>query len=186
MIRRSFGTRLLFAALLPCVRAYTESPVQGPSEYQVKAAFLYNFVKFVEWPASLAEQRGPIVMCVIGKDPFGDLLVRAVEGKSVNGRPIVVRNVAEPGAAVSCQVLFVSTPESGRLPEIAKAVRVWSVLTVGESERFAERGGMVGFLMEGQKVRFQINAKAAAEAGLQISSKLLQLSAPWPGNKGKN
>lgn len=178
--------RLAFAALLICASAYTDSPVPGPSEYQVKAAFLYNFVKFVEWPVTADEPQGPIVMCVIGKNPFGNELVRAVEGKRVNGRPMVVRHVTAPGAAMSCHVLFVSSSESGRSTEIANAVRVWSVLTVGESEGFTERGGMVGFLMDGQRVRFQINLKAAVEAGLKISSKLLQLAAPASGNRGKN
>jgi hypothetical protein len=152
----------------------------------VKAAFLYYFVKFVEWPATIAEQLGPVSMCVIGKDPFGGALVRAIEGKQVNGRPIVVRQVNGPGAATSCHVLFVSSSESSRFTDIVKTVRAWSVLTVGESDGFAERGGMVTFLMEGQRVRFQINLKAATDAGLKISSKLLQLAAPASGKSGKN
>jgi hypothetical protein len=181
---QSLAYRLIITALLFRASAFADNPAQGPSEYQVKAAFLYNFVKFIEWPSAMAEQQGPVLMCVIGKNPFGDALVRAVEGKKVNGRPMEVRHVSGPGAAVSCHVLFVSSSESGRIAEIVKAVRVWSVLTVSEGERFTERGGMVAFLMEGQRVRFQINLKAATEAGLKVSSKLLQLAAP--GNKGKN
>jgi hypothetical protein len=183
MLQR-FAYRLILAALLWRASAFADTPVQAPSEYQVKAAFLYNFVKFVEWPAAMADQHGPVLMCVIGKDPFGDALVRAIEGKKVNGRSMEVRRIAGPGDAVSCQVLFVSSSESGRITEIAGAVRAWSVLTVGEGERFTERGGMFAFCMEGQRVRFQINLKAATEAGLKVSSKLLQLAAP--GNRGKN
>ncbi len=183
-MQRSLAYRVILAALLFRASLFADTPVQGPSEYQVKAAFLYNFVKFVEWPAAISEQQGPVVMCVIGKDPFGDSLVRAVEGKKVNGRPLEVRQIAGPGAAISCHVLFVSSSESGRINEISSAVRVWSVLTVGEGERFTERGGMIAFVMEGQRVRFQINLKVATEAGLKVSSKLLLLAAP--ANKGKN
>jgi hypothetical protein len=129
----------------------------------------------------MAEQQGPASICVIGKDPFAGALVRAIEGKQVNGRPMVVRQINGPGAAVSCHVLFVSSSESSRLLEIVKAVHSWSVLTVGESDGFSERGGMITFLMEGQRVRFQINLKAATEAGLKISSKLLHLAAPARG-----
>jgi hypothetical protein len=183
---RSLGSRLFLITLLSCACGLHDSRAEGPSEYQVKAAFLYNFVKFVEWPPTVGEQRGPIAMCVIGKDPFGEELVNVVEGKKVNGRPVAIRKINDLAAAASCHVLFVSASESSRLPEITRAVRVWSVLTVGEWPTFIERGGIVNFLMEGHRVRFQINAKAADEAGLKISSKLLQLAAPAPDVKGKN
>ncbi len=182
-MQQSLAHRVILIAVLFRASTFADA-IQGPSEYQVKAAFLYNFVKFVEWPAALPEQQGPVVMCVIGKDPFGDVLVRAVEGKKVNGRPMEVRQIAGAGAAISCHVLFVSPSESSRFTEIANAVRVWSVLTVGEGERFTERGGMIAFVMEGQRVRFQINLKVATEAGLKVSSKLLLLAAP--ANRGKN
>ena len=162
-----------------------ESPAQAPSEYQVKAAFLYNFVKFVEWPPNAVEAREPITLCVLGKDPFGSELARAIEHKSVNGHPIAIRRVADAVAAQSCQVLFVSASESDRVAEIVKALRAWSVLTVSEIEHFSQRGGMIHFVMDGQKVRFHINAKAATDADLKISSKLLQLAAP-AGFKGSN
>jgi hypothetical protein len=178
--------RLLVTALLSCASAYPDNPAQRASENDVKAAFVYNFVKFVEWPGTVAEQRGPVVMCVMGKDPFGDSLRRAVDGRKVNGRPIAVRQINDVRAVVSCHVLFVSASESAHTPEIVRAVLAWSILTVGEGEQFIERGGMVAFLMKGDRVQFQINAKAASEAGLKISSKLLLLAAPGPGNKGKN
>jgi hypothetical protein len=172
--------------LLVSTLARAENSAQGPSEYQVKAAFLYNFVKFVEWPPGAVEPREPMMLCVLGKNPFGDALATAIEGKSVNGQRIATRRVADLAAVQSCHVLFVSSSESGRVPEILRAVRPWNVLTVSEIARFLERGGMINFVMDGQRVRFHINAKAAADADLKISSKLLQLAAPTAENRGKN
>jgi hypothetical protein len=172
--------------MLVCTGAHAENPAQGPSEYQVKAAFLYNFVKFVEWPETPVVQEGAILLCMLGKDPFGGALERVVEGKTVNGRPLVIRRIGDIAAARSCQVLFVSASEAGRVSEITRAVRGWNVLTVSEIDRFSERGGIITFLMEGQKVRFQINPKTAASAGLKISSKLLQLAVVRPEEKEKD
>ena len=177
---------MLLMALLTSTLAWAETSAQGPSEYQVKAAFLYNFVKFVEWPAAAIDPQEPITLCVLGKDPFGDALSRAIEGKSVNGHRIATRRIAEAAKAQSCHVLFVSASESGRAAEIIRAVRSWNVLTVSEIDRFLDRGGMINFVMDGQRVRFQINAKVAIEAGLKISSKLLQLAAPAAENRGRN
>jgi len=125
-------------ALLTSTLAWAETSAQGPSEYQVKAAFLYNFVKFVEWPAAAIDPQEPITLCVLGKDPFGDALSRAIEGKSVNGHRIATRRIAEAAKAQSCHVLFVSASESGRAAEIIRAVRSWNVLTVSEIDRFLD------------------------------------------------
>ena len=186
MPRRTIRASLLAVAMLVSTRAHAEEAPQGPSEYQVKAAFLYNFLKFVDWPATPAEQMGPIELCVLGKDPFGGALERVVDGKTVNGRPLTIRRIGDIAAARSCHVLFVSASEAGRVREITKAVHTWSVLTVSEIDRFSERGGIVTFLMEGQRVRFRINPKAAASAGLKISSKLLQLAVVRPEDKEKD
>jgi hypothetical protein len=184
MTGRTVGTRLLAVAILMCTHGLAENTAQGPSEIQVKAAFLYNFLKFVDWPATRNE--GPIELCVLGKDPFGGALEREVEGKTVNGRRLVIRNIVEVSAGRSCHVLFLSAPEAGRISEIIKAIRGWNILTVSEIDRFCERGGIITFLMEGQRVRFQINPKMAASAGLKISSKLLQLAVIRPEDKEKN
>ena len=186
MPRWSVTSSVLAVAMLVCTRAQPENPPKGPSEYQVKAAFLYNFVKFVEWPATAATQEGPIEICVLGKDPFGGALDRVVEGKTVNDRALVIRHIGDIAAARACQVLFVSTSEAGRVSEITQAVRGWNVLTVSEIDRFSERGGIINFLMEGQRVRFRINPKMAASAGLKISSKLLQLAVVRPEDKEKD
>ena len=172
--------------MLVCPRASAGNEPPTPSEYQVKAAFLYNFVKFIEWPATPANQEGPIELCVLGKDPFGGAIERVIDGKSVNGRPLAIRRISDVAAARACHVLFVSASEAGRVSEITKAVRTWSVLTVSEIDRFSERGGIITFLMEGQRVRFRINSKIAATAGLQISSKLLQLALVRPEDKERD
>jgi hypothetical protein len=182
---RTIGTSLLAVAILVCPRVHAENATQAPSEYQVKAAFLYNFVKFIDWPATSAAQDGPIELCVLGKDPFGGAIDRVIEGKTVNGRPLAIRRIGDIVAARSCHVLFVSASEAGRVGEIINAVHGRNVLTVSEIDRFSERGGIITFLMEGQRVRFRINPKMAAAAGLQISSKLLELAVIKPEGKEK-
>lgn len=148
-----------------------------PSEYQIKAAFLFNFAKFVEWPATaFAEATSPIVIGVLGENPFRDDLERTIQNKTVNDRPLVVTEFRSPGEATNCHILFISTSEKARLPEILETLRKTTVLTVSETQRFTEAGGMINFFLEGKKSRFQINDVAAKNAGLKISSKLLSLS----------
>jgi hypothetical protein len=166
--------------LLPRGGMEAQSSTAMPSEYQVKAAFLYNFVKFVEWPSV---QAGEVGICVIGKDPFGGALDLAVEGKSLDGRRFAVRRIGEIADARGCHALFVGRSESKRAAEIAAAARGWSVLTVSDIEGFAAQGGMIAFLVADHRVRFQINAANAAGAGLRISSKLLQLALPADGGR---
>jgi YfiR/HmsC-like len=177
MILRVGQTRILVLAMLVCARGYGENTAQPPSEYQVKAAFLYNFVKFVEWPATPEEQTRPIELCVLGKDPFRGELQRAVDGKAVSGRSLIIRQMSEASAAQSCHVLFMAVSEAGRVADILKTVAAWNILTVSELDRFLDRGGMINFIMQGQRVRFEINPAAAVRARLTISSKLLQLGA---------
>jgi hypothetical protein len=186
MSRCIVRTSLLSVAMLVCTRANAENVLPGPSEYQVKAAFLYNFVKFVDWPATPAGQEGPIELCVLGRDPFGGALDRVIDGKTVNSRPLVIRRIGDIAAVRTCHVLFVSASEAGRLTEIIKAAHAGSVLTVSELDRFSERGGIITFLMEGQRVRFRINPKMATSAGLKISSKLLQLAVVKPEDKERD
>jgi hypothetical protein len=148
-----------------------------PTEYQIKAAFLFNFAKFVEWPpAAFAEATSPMVIGILGENPFRDDLERTIRGKTINNRPLVIKEFRSPAEATNCHVLFISTSEKQRLPEILKSLHGTSVLTVGETDRFTETGGMINFVAEGNKIRFQINEVAARNAGLKISSKLLNLA----------
>jgi hypothetical protein len=151
---------------------------EGPSEYEVKAAFLYNFTKFVEWPPSaFAEGNAPLRLCVLGEDPFGRSLNAAVGvGEEVEGHRLTVVSTATLAHAAGCQILFVSRSERERLPQILAPLKSSPVLTVGDTKGFLDQGGIVNFILEGSKVHFEINPAAAEQAGLKISSKLLRLA----------
>ena len=150
-----------------------------PSEYRLKAAFIFNFAKFVEWPTSaFADAKSPFVIGVLGENPFGTDLEATVRGKSINEHPIVVKACPNLEEARATHILFVSTTEKKRFEEIFKSLRGTSVLTVGETERFTESGGLINFVSENNKIRFQINDPGAKAAGLKISSKLLSLAVP--------
>jgi hypothetical protein len=148
-----------------------------PSEYQLKSAFLFNFAKFVEWPPeAFAKGRSPIVIGILGENPFGGDLERTIRNKTISNRSLAVKEIRSLAEATNCHILFISTSEKQRLPEIIQGLRGASVLTVGETERFTEAGGMINFVLEGNKIRFRINDEAAKSAGLKISSKLLSLA----------
>jgi len=148
-----------------------------PSEYQVKAAFLYNFAKFVEWPAeAFADTSAPIILGVLGQDPFGVVLEQTIQGKTVRGRTLVIRRFERIQDVEVCHVLFVSSSEEKHLARILEGLKGSGVLTVSEMEQFARNGGIIQFIMQENKVRFEINVDAAERAGLKISSKLLKLS----------
>jgi hypothetical protein len=152
-----------------------ESP---PTEYQLKAAFLLNFAKFVEWPpAAFAGATSPMVLGILGENPFGDILERTIRDKTINSRPLVVKEFHSSAEATNCHILFIGASEKARLPELLAGLRRASVLTVGETDRFTETGGMINFVRQGNKIRFQINEVAAKSVGLKISSKLLSLAA---------
>ncbi|HZL43368.1 MAG TPA: YfiR family protein [Verrucomicrobiae bacterium] len=148
-----------------------------PTEYKLKAAFLFNFAKYVEWPpAAFAEATSPMVIGILGENPFRDDLEPTIRDKTINNRPLVIKEFRSPAEATNCHILFISTSEKQRLPEILKSLHGTSVLTVGETDRFTETGGMINFVTEGNKIRFQINVEAAKSAGLKVSSKLLSLA----------
>jgi hypothetical protein len=148
-----------------------------PTEYQIKAAFLFNFVKFVQWPqTAFSEAKAPIVIGILGTNPFHEDLKRMIQNKTVDDHPLSVRELGSPTEATQCHVLFISSSEKDRLAEIIKGLKGASVLTVGEMEHFTESGGMINFVLASAKVRFEINNEAATRAGLKISSKLLALA----------
>jgi hypothetical protein len=150
---------------------------QPIDEYQVKAAFLYNFAKFVEWPAQTFKSSSePIKVCVLGQDPFGPALAEAVSGKQIEGRALLVRNISDARQAGNCQILFVSSSERKRLPSIFVGIKAASILTVGEMEGFTAEGGVINFRLEDGRVRIEINVQAAEQGRLHISSKLLSLA----------
>lgn len=148
-----------------------EAPMR---EYQVKALFLMNFPKYVEWPAvSFGSTNTPIVIGIVGENRFGNDLDKAVEGKQVNGRRITVRQLERDTDFAGCHVLFIGASERKRLSEILARVAALPVLTVGEDEQFMQQGGIINFVKKEGKVRLEINADAARRSNLEVSSQLL-------------
>jgi len=145
---------------------------QGTSEYEVKAAFLYNFAKFVEWPAPPSSG---FALCVVGDDPFGDRLEKMVGGKTLNGLPIDVRRLRIGENPRRCQVAFIGAADH-ESRAVLETLRGANVLTVGDSPNFARDGGIINFILKDNKVYFEINVDAAEQAHLKISSKLLNLA----------
>lgn len=144
------------------------------SEYEVKAAFLFNFTRFVSWDSEPADAAN-MTLCVLGEDPFGELLL-SLEGKVAQGREISLRYPSQEPEIIGCQVLFVSRSENHRLPQIVSSVAGQSILTVSDIPNFASKGGIIGYVMQGNLIRFEINLKSAESAGLSINSRLLELA----------
>jgi hypothetical protein len=150
---------------------------QPATEYQIKAAFLYNFAKFVKWPSpTFAEPDSPIVIGVLGENVFGGDLEQTIRDKTFNNHPFQVKQFHSVTEATNCQILFISASEQEHLPKILSGLQGTSVLTVSEMDHFIEAGGMINFVIEEKRVHFQINNEAAQKAGLTISSKLLSLA----------
>jgi hypothetical protein len=145
------------------------------NEYQVKAVFLYNFAQFVEWPAvAFSDPQAPLVIGVLGTDPFGSLLDETVRGEAIGNRPLLVQRYQRLDEVGHCHILFIGRSELSRLDTIVGTLRSRGVLTVGDIDNFAQRGGMIQFTTENNKIRLRINLGAARNAHLIISSKLLR------------
>ncbi len=145
-------------------------------EYQVKAAFLYNFGKFVEWPGgTFKNAEAPFVIGILGKDPFGEA-IDSLRDKTISGRRLVVKRFARAGDLEPCHILFISAVEKQHLPRILSITHPWHVLTVGDTKGFVESGGVINFILLENKIRFEINVDAARRAGLKVSAQLLKLA----------
>jgi hypothetical protein len=146
-------------------------------EYQVKAAFLYNFAKFVEWPpGTFANATDPIGICIVGQNPFGSMLEAMVQGKKLGERGFIVRHVADMRNLVNCQILFIGAAEWKHAHGLPEAPHDQGILTVGETDDFTALGGIIGFRLDGARIRIQIAIDSADRAKLHISSKLLSLA----------
>ena len=169
--------RLCLALLAVACRAV--EPPAASLELQVKAAFVYNFAKFVEWPAGSSPGDDTLTFCVMGAEPLYGELKKTLGGKTIAGRPVVARRIENRPGDQHCNVVFVGG-EKERLAEILAAATAIGALTVGDSDHFAERGGMIQLIKDENKFRFAINAEAVNRSGLRISAKLLQLSSKAP------
>lgn len=176
--RKAVRSSLFLVALLTVAPlCLTAQPRPPAAEHEVKAAFLYQFGRYVEWPAEGERAGSAFVICVLGQDPFGSALDAIAVGKSISGHPVVIRRIIGPSERRDCRILFVSRSEDDRLPAILKTLEGKMVLTVGEGTQFTRRGGMVAFTSEDRKVRFAINLAAAEAAKLRLSAQLLRIAA---------
>jgi len=177
--RPTHAVRRICSRLVACVvlaaglsvRSVRSQPITD--EYQVKAAYLLNFARFVDWPADVLPASAPLEIGIVGDDPFGVALEEVLRGKSANGHPIRLRHLHWNDVLTSCQIIFISSSEEGHLPQILRYLGQDSVLTVSDIDRFSLRGGVIEFRMVGNRVRFDINRQPAIAARLSISSKLL-------------
>ncbi|HUK57192.1 MAG TPA: YfiR family protein [Nitrospiria bacterium] len=146
------------------------------TEYQVKAAFIYNFSKFVEWPTETLSGDKPFVIGVLGRDPFDNALDETVSGKTVQEKKIAVKRFSKVEDALTCNVLFISNSEKDNMAKIIERLDHLPVLTVSDIGRFAEQGGMIQLIVDQNRVRFAVNRAATDKAGLKPSSQLLKLA----------
>lgn len=172
---RTAACFLIFApAVFSTVLEWKQNDERG--EYDLKAAFIYNFTKFIEWPVeSVPADKKTITIGIVGSDPFGDA-IKNVEGKSVKDRTIVIKRFANAKSIEACDLLFVPAGEKDALASITKDVKVKNALIVGEHNGAATRGAIIGFYVEDKKLRFEINADAASASGFKVSSQLLKLA----------
>lgn len=146
---------------------------EKPSVYAVKAAFLYNFAKFIEWPREENEEF--FLLTILGKDPFGNFL-DDLQDKLIKGKKIRIKRIGSLKEINSPHMLFISPSEKNQLKKIIKSLEKSAILTVGETEEFCQQGGMINFYLDQNKVRFEINNEAAKKVGLRIHSRLLKLA----------
>jgi hypothetical protein len=163
---------LAAAAWPPEIRAQSV----GQREYEIKAAYLYNFINYIDWPAdALSSAGGTITIGIVGETPFGAAF-DPLNGKQIKGRKLTVKQVASTNDLEQCQIVFICISEKARLSEYLGQLKDAKLLTVSEIDGFAEQGGVINFISERNKVRFEINPEAARRAGLTISSELLKLA----------
>jgi hypothetical protein len=173
-LRLFFALPLALALVLASVSPAGAAP---PVEYSLKAVFLYNFVRFVDWPESVfTSPEDPFVIGIVGQDPFGSLLYEAIAGETYHGRPITIAHFAGPREIGHCHLLFIPHENRARVDEILAKVRDQNVLTVGESETFLDHGGMIALTTEQSRVHVRINAAALRNTALGVSSRLLQVA----------
>jgi hypothetical protein len=176
MVRRPFLAAGCLMAFVLCASPRAQAQEQA-GEYEVKAAFLYNFGKFVQWPAGAFKgQYDPIVLGIVGQDPFEGALDAIAQDKVIQGRRMVVKRFKTAKEITACHILFVSKSEAANLGPIVEATRKLSVLTVSDIPGFSDNGGAIGLFLEGRKVRFDVNLDVIEHAGLKMSSQVLRIA----------
>jgi YfiR/HmsC-like len=174
-LKRLSAVWLLISILLLSGGLEAPAETAPPPEYQLKAVFLFNFAQFVEWPSeAFPAAQTPLVIGILGEDPFGAYLDETVRGETVNNRPLAVQRYRQVEEITICHVLFISRSEVDQLEQILVSLQGRHILTVGDADGFAGRGGMIRFVIEKNKIRLRVNLEAAKDANLTISSKLLR------------
>lgn len=154
-----------------------KSSQQTPSEYEMKAIYLFNFLRFASWPETIFDKpQSPLVIGIYGKDPFGSLLDNIICKKNIRKHPVEIKRMKYLKDIKSCHLLFISSSERKRLSLILKKVEKSCILTVSDIENFREQGGMIGFIVKKDKLRFEINYDAVNKSEIKLSSKLLSLA----------
>ncbi len=177
LVTIAYGICLIASSVLSGGVGSAHADSRSEREYQIKAAFLYNFTKFVEWPADrFADDSAPIILCIFGKDPFGATLGDTVSGKIVKGRHIDTKRINIVDDLDACHVLFVGSSGRERLRQIVASSHRANVLTVGDMDDFVELGGIIGLTKRANKIRFEINLVAAKQARLKLDLKLVTLA----------
>ena len=147
-----------------------------PTEYEVQAAYLSNFARFVEWPGRAPATGETFNVCVLGQDPFGPLLDTALKGEAIGSASMTAKRLATPEEATGCRIVFISSSKNSQLSTILGTLAPMNALTVSDMSDFTRRGGMIQFVLDGNRVRFEINLSAAQKAGLTLSSELLRVA----------
>lgn len=173
--RSGWRRALLTVAFLLCCGGSKAVAQNVHREYQIKAVFLFNFAQFAHWPAAaFADDQAPLVIGVLGIDPFGPMLKEVVSGEKMGHRPFVVQHYARVEDIGACQILFISRSESNHLGQILGRLQLRPILTVGDMENFARRGGLIQLVTEKNRIRLRVNLTAVTAAGLTLSSNLLR------------
>ena len=162
--------------LLSCSAWKLAAQNPKPTEYEVEAAYLFNFGKFVSWPQQEATSRGPFTICVLGDDPFGTVLDRTTAGEAIGDKKVIDRRISRPQDAVGCSILYIGDSEAEQLGRVLAAVKDAPALTVSNVPGFLERGGMIQFVLENGRVRFGVNLSPTQQHGLILSSELLKVA----------
>jgi len=182
---RGSTTRLcvLTAALLLAAVSGSSAQNAPRTEYEIKAAYLFTFGRFVEWPPRPAGDESPFTICVLGVDPFGPALDATIADGTLRGKKAVGKRIAEASEAAACHIVFISASEERRLDAIIRELGHAQVLTVSDMPGFVDRGGMIQFVSAGNRIRFEISLLPARDAGLTMSSELLKVASAVRNNR---
>lgn len=173
--RRLACLSVALGCILP---AFVEANAQSGrfSAPEIEAAYLFNFGKFVRWPQRASTVGSSFSVCVMGDDPFGGALHKTVAGETIDDKKVVDKHISQPQEAANCSILYISTAEAGQLNKTLAVVKDLPVLTVSDMPDFMERGGIIEFVVQGNRVRFAVNLEPTQRNGLMLSSELLKVA----------